>query len=365
MMKNFIMFTLILSIAGASCTKNNVETITVDNPPPDNNPSQVKKWIVTTVAGQGAPSFVNGPALLATFHFPEDVAVAPNSNTFYVTDVVNSVIRKLANGGVSTFSGSGDFGITDGNGTTAKFKSPYSMTLDADGNIYATDDSDPRIRKISPSGNVSTYAGIETSGFADGNANLSQFKPGNYLVADALGNLYVSDAGNNRIRKVNTSGQVTTLAGTGIPGFNDGNGLSAQFNFPAGIALDKQGGLYIADRGNFCIRKISAAGIVSTFAGSGMQGDKDGAANEAQFSLGMKDIIIDDQGNLYLSEGDRIRKVDPQGVVSTIAGSVLGYQDGDGPSARFNYPNGLSIDSQGKIYVADLNNNRIRKISYE
>jgi sugar lactone lactonase YvrE len=170
---------------------------------------------------------------------------------------------------------------------------------------------------------------------------------------------------NNRIRKISLTGQISTIAGSNIAGFRNGNSAGAQFSFPGGIAIDGQGNLYIADRGNFRIRKITPAGDVSTFAGSGTAGSADGNADAAEFSHDMHDIVIDGQGNLYIADGDRIRRVTPQGVVSTIAGSTFGFKDGDGSSAKFNLPNGMTIDAQGNIYVADLNNNRIRKISFE
>ena len=170
---------------------------------------------------------------------------------------------------------------------------------------------------------------------------------------------------NNRIRKISATGRVNTIAGSNIAGFINGNGAAAQFSFPGGIAIDGQENLYVVDRGNFRIRKITPAGDVSTFAGSGTQGNADGNADVAQFNHDMHDIVIDKQGNLYIADNNRIRRVTPQGIVSTIAGSTFGFKDGDGDSAKFNFPNGLAIDAAGNIYVADLNNNRIRKISFE
>jgi sugar lactone lactonase YvrE len=355
-----ILLLLITAVgAGISCRKPSTEDPAA-NPLPPNG----KKWIVSTLAGDGTPNFFNGPSLSASFHFPEDIVFSLDG-PLYVTDVFNRVIRKIAGGQVSTFAGGIGFDVINGHGESAGFKSPYSVTVDANGNLYTTDDNDPRIRKISPDGDVTTFAGIEIPGFADGNADVAQFKPGNYIVADPAGNLYVSDGGNNRIRKITAAGQVTTLAGTGTAGFKDGDGIVAQFNFPGGIALDKNGNLYVADRGNFRIRKITPTGEVSTVAGTGVQGNRDGIANEAQFSLDMRDIIVDDDGNLYLTELDRIRFINSQGVVSVIAGSTSGYLDGVGVVAKFNYPNGLALDAVGNLYVADLNNNRIRKISFE
>jgi streptogramin lyase len=341
------------------CLTNGCQKTTV-NP---ENPSVPKKWKVTTVAGSGTAAFINGPAPGAAFRFPEDVVVA-NDGSVVITDVLNGVLRRLASGEVSTFTGSGDFGIVNGGPTQARFRSPYSLAIDGNGNIYSSDDNDPRIRKITPNGEVSTFAGTDVSGFAEGNAANAQFRAGSYLVTNAAGDLIVSDGINNRIRKI-SGGQVSTIAGTGAGGFKEGNGNEAEFNFPGGIAIDRQGNIYVADRGNHRIRKISADGIVSTLAGSGTHGNKDGNPSEAQFTLDMRDLVIDADGNLYLSDLDRIRKITPQGVVSTIAGSDAGFAEGDGKDAKFNYPNGMSINSRGDIFIADLNNNRIRKLSLE
>lgn len=369
-MKKYIIPFVVIMLIAASCKKNKPGNRPPSQPPtappPVSPPAPAgeKKWVVTTVAGNGTASFVNGPVLSATFHFPVDVAVAPDG-TMYVTDILNFCLRKIAAGQVSTFAGGSGFDIINGNGLSAQFKNPYSVALDANGNLYTSDDNDPRIRKTSQAKDVSTYAGTATEGFADGDAGTARFFPGSYNVADAHGNIYISDARNNRIRMVSVNGEVSTVAGSSVSGFNDGNAGSAKFSFPAGIALDKQGSLYVADRFNFRIRKITREGVVSTIAGSGVQGDRDGTAGEAQFSLDIRDIVVDEPGNLYLSDGNRIRKITPQGVVSTIAGSTAGFADGDGSSAKFNFPNGLTIDAQGNIYVADLSNNRIRKISFE
>lgn len=362
MKKYFIPLIVLILIAVAGCKKDKQGY----NPPePPTEPPTQKKWIVTTVAGNGTASFVNGPALSATFHFPEDVAVG-NDGTIYVSDVLNFCIRKIANGGVSNFAGGSGSGIVNGIGSSAQFKNPYSVTLDANGNLYTSDENDPRIRKISPAREVSVYAGIETPGFLDGNANEARFNSGNSIVADAQGNVYVSDAFNHRIRKVSAAGQVTTIAGTGVAGFNNGNAATAQFNFPGGITIDRQGNLYVVDRGNFRIRKITPTGFVFTVAGSGTPGNADDTANKAQFGFDLQDIAVDTLGNLFVGDGNRIRMISQQGAVSTIAGSIeRGFVDGDGPSAKFNFLAGMGIDVQGNLYVADLINNRIRKISFE
>ena len=179
-----------------------------------------------------------------------------------------------------------------------------------------------------------------------------------------MGNIYIGDTFNNLIRKINPAGQVSTVAGTGAEGFRDGSADSAQFRYPLAIAFDKQGNIYIANEGNFCIRKITSDGVVSTFSGSGASGNEDGDRSTARFN-NINDMVSDSKGNLFVADEDRIRKITAQGVVTTMAGSITGYVDGDGASARFNGIGGIGIDAQGNIYVADIVNNRIRKISFQ
>lgn len=322
------------------------------------------KVTVTTVAGEGTAGFADGSAFSARFKAPYDVAVAADG-TLYVTDFRNTRIRKIANGQVSTLAGSGEEGVVNGNGSAAEFEDPYRMAVDGAGNLYVLDDSDPRIRKISPAADVTVYTGTQQPGFLNGDISLAQFQANKGgIVSDAQGNVYIADTFNERIRKISVTGQVTTVAGDGTEGLKNGDAATATFRYPDGIAIDKDGNLYVADAGNLCIRKITPGGIVSTLAGSGSQGTNDGDAASAQFFF-IGDIIADNKGNVYVTDEDRIRKVSPQGNVSTIAGSTAGYQDGDGAQAKFRGPSGLGIDAQGNLYVADVINNRIRKISFE
>ena len=322
-----------------------------------------KKWRVSTLAGTGLPGFANGLALAAQFQYPVDVAVS-TEGSFYITDIFNYRIRKINGGHVVTFAGGSGTGILDGSGTVAEFIEPFSITADSNGNLFTTDGSDPRIRKITSFGSVSTFAGSGAEGHQDGDPVTAQFGNLNFVTADKDGNIYVADLDNRRIRKVSTSGQVSTIAGTGETGFKNGNAGEAQFSYLRGLAVDTQGNVYVLDRGNYRIRKITPQGIVSTFAGTGVPGIKDGSANEAKFS-DMNDVVINDKGNLFVSDNNRIRKIDSNGTVSTIAGSTAGFVDGDGLSAKFNFPIGLGIDALGNIYVADVFNHRIRKISFE
>ncbi len=342
----------IFMIIGNSCKKETQQ----------DKPATEKKWIVTTIAGDGAASLTNGPVLSANFHFPFDVAVSAEG-IIYVTDVQNHCIRKIANGEVTTLAG-GALGIQNGQGPSAQFKYPFSITMDAAGNIYTTDVSDPRIRKINAAGVVTTYAGSEKDGFADGNADSARFGEEAGIAADTDGNIYVADPQNNRIRKITHSGKVITLAGTGAAGFREGDGKTAQFNFPSGIALDKTGNIYVADAANYRIRKINSAGLVTTYAGGDLSSIVDGAPGTARFSY-PTDIVAESIGNLYVLDIDRIRKISPDGFVSTIAGDGNGFMDGDGGTAKFFTPTGLGIDAMGNIYVADTDNNRIRKLSPE
>ena len=184
----------------------------------------------------------------------------------------------------------------------------------------------------------------------DGRADVAQFgEETSGIASDDQGNIYISDFDNKRIRKISSTGQVTTIAGNGNDGFIDGNSSIAQFSSPAGIVIDKQGNLFVADLNR--VRKITPSGVVSTFAGSDSTGYRDGQHGDALFSF-IIDMVIDQDGNIYLSDDDRIRKITPQGLVSTLAGSIAGYQDGDAMSAKFSSPGGLGIDKQGNIYVA-------------
>ncbi len=325
-------------------------------------PTSEKKWTVSTIAGDGRAFYEDGPALSASFKDPLDVAVTEDG-TVYVADVLSHRIRKIAGGQATTFAGSGISDTTNGIGISAAFKLPDGLTLDNNGNLYTVDVIDPRVRKISPEGFVTRFAGTGIEGFADGRAEVAQFgEEASGITSDNQGNIYVSDLDNSRIRKISATGDVTTVAGNGIAGYVDGKADVAQFSSPTGIVIDKQGNLFVADLNR--VRKIATSGVVSTFAGGDSSGYRDGQQREALFSI-ISDMVIDKDGNIYLSDGNRIRKITPQGIVSTIAGSTPGYQDGDASSAKFFSPIGLAIDKQGNIYVADLSNHRIRKISFE
>lgn len=328
--------------------------------PPDPG-STDKDWVVTTIAGSGIPLFFDGPALTARFRLPFDVAVATDG-TISIADGLNHRIRKLSGGVVTTFVGMGIQDTSNGFGIFAGYSIPSRLAFDQSGNLFSLDVLDARIRKITPLALVSTTAGSVATGFADGPANLSQFNRSFGLVIDATGNIFIGDSENRRIRKINTNGDVITIAGNGNAGFVNGAANTAEFFRPQGLALDASGNLFVADQNR--IRKITQNGIVSTFAGNDSIGFLDGQGNQARFTE-IEDIVIDEQGNIYAADENRIRKITPQADVTTIAGSTQGFADGKGSVAKFDGALGLGIDRQGKIYVADANNARIRKLSFE
>jgi hypothetical protein len=328
-----------------------------------NSNDRPKKVIVTTIAGTGEIGYLDATAAFAKFAYPIDVTIHTDG-TLYITDYFNRRVRKLTPQGlVLTHSGSGTAGNVNGTASMAQFRELSMIVMDGPGNAYVLDGSIPQVRKITPAGDVSVFAGSGMYDYADGRVDSAHFKQGWGLTIDSKGNIYVADTYNDRIRKI-ANGYVTTVAGSGMAGYKDGDAAQAQFNKPYGIAVDKQGNLYVADAKNYRIRKITPAGVVSTYAGNGTQGSDDGPSGTAQFFV-LGDMVIDNKGILYVTDIHRIRKITPDGEVSTIAGSLAGFADGEGNQALFQYPTGLAIDAAGNIYVADLQNNRIRKISFE
>lgn len=211
---------------------------------------------------------------------------------------------------------------------------------------------------------TSTLAGNANQGYADGSGTAADFNYVGGLATDAQGNLYVADVYNNRIRKITPAGVVTTVAGDGTKGFVDGNSASSEFNNPYGVAVDGSGNIYVADTYNYAIRKITPAGIVSTIAGTGSAGFADGSGTAAKFSLPIR-LTLDAQGNLFVADAQnqRIRKVTVSGVVTTIAGDgVFGEIDANGTSAELGGPFDVTLDPQGNLFVCGIDN-RIRKIS--
>ncbi|TKC62361.1 DUF839 domain-containing protein [Pedobacter hiemivivus] len=320
------------------------------------------EYIVSTFAGDGTAGLLNGAAADAQFRNPEGVAVDAQGNLI-VVDRQNHTIRKITQAGqVTTIAGDGTAGYADGVGTAAKFSSPWKVAVDLQGNIIVADRDNFKIRKIAPDGTVSTLAG-STAGFADGSGSAAKFMQPLDVVADAQGNVYVADNTSHRIRKVTPSGMVTTLAGDGTAGFLDGTGTQTKFRNPSGLTLDQQGNIIVADRLNHRIRKITPGGIVTTVAGAGTTGLLDGDVLTAKFA-DPYGVVVDANGNILVAEltNARIRKITPAGQVNTLAGSSAGFADGLSVNAKFNQPTDLDVDTKGNIYVAEVTNHRIRMI---
>lgn len=325
---------------------------------------QGTNWVVTTIiAGLGTIG---------------DVAVDANSN-IYVTDISDDVIQKIIPAGASGWAAStiaGSYGNSGTNdGTSARFFGPSGITADFAGNLYVADSDNHSLRKLVLSGGLwvaSTIAGQSAnSGGQDGTGHNAQFDTPQGIAVDGSLNLYVTDSGNNTIRKCTSAGLVTTLAGQAVTeGATDGVGSGALFNFPDGIAVDGGGTLYVADAANNTIRIVSSAGQVSTIAGlPGVQGTNDGVGSNARF---FQPAGVAFNGTIFVADygNNTIRRITPAGTVSTIVGlpqfdsfgdPVGGSADGIGSNARFNGPQGIAI-SGGLVYVADSGNDTIRQI---
>jgi sugar lactone lactonase YvrE len=252
--------------------------------------------------------------------------------------------------------------------TPIRFNKPFGLALDSAGNIYVADTYFHTIRKIGNEdwNSISLVAGTRTAGFVSGTGSAARFNHPSGIVVDSQGYIYVADTHNNRIRLITPAGVVlSSVAGSGTAGFADGTGTAAQFNKPTGVALDSQGNVYVADSENHRIRKITSPWVVTTVAGSGTAGFANGTGIAAQFNK-PTGLTVDSQGNVYVadSENHRIRKITPAGVVSTVAGSgTAGFANGAGTAAQFNYPYGIFRDSMGILYITDSANKRIRKIT--
>lgn len=333
--------------------------------------TSVAQLVGTFAGSRDSSGFQDGSADQATFNNPHGIAISQSGNV-YVTDRFNHLIRKISpDGRVRTIAGQpGVIGDADGLGAEALFYEPWAICVDADENVFVADTRNNKIRKISPDGMVSTYAGTGNYGTTNGPANSSTFGFPTGVEIDTDGNLYVADHGTHIIRKVSTDGQVSTLAGIAyIPGDADGDPGIAKFNKPYGLSLDLNGNIIIADNWNHKIRSVTPDGIVSTIAGTGVIGGEDGAGNAASFNYPW-DVTVDSAGIIYVADGlnSVIRKIIPEGIgeVSTLAGTtgVNGNMDGFGTNARFSGATGVAFSPLTReIFVADAYNNLVRKIT--
>jgi hypothetical protein len=319
-----------------------------------------------------------GPVLSGV---PIDSNPISTSTTFTLTvtnatGTTTATTRVIA-GNVAVFAGRPtSAGYADGTGTAARFYQPTGIAADHSGNIYVADANNYVIRKITPLAEVTTFAGTpNVSGSVDGASLLAEFNSPFGVAVDSSGNVYVSDY--STVRVINPSGVVITLAGTsGQTGIVDGTGPAAQFGSLQGIAVDSAQNIYVSDYVYCNIRKITSAGVVTTLAGptipglggptTGLCGNKDGQGSAARFQ-NPAGIAVDASGNVYVADttNSTIRKITPQGLVTTLAGTagLLGSADGTGPAAKFRKPTGVAVDISGDVYVADAQNYTVRKIT--
>jgi sugar lactone lactonase YvrE len=333
---------------------------------------------IATIAGNGTAGYSGDgePATAASLNGPYGVAVDGEGNV-YIADTYNNAVRKIdeATGNISTVAGSYyGFAGDGGPASAAALRWPTGVALDSAENLYIADQFNDCIRKVTPAGIISTVAGSPIDAFYgdNGPAAAAGLNYAHGVGASPSGTAYIADTKNNRIRMVTAAGMIVTVAGNGIQGSvgDGGPAVSASLNNPYGVTADGNGNVYIADSYNHRIRKVDASGIISTVAGNGTQGSDgdNGPATAAQLN-GPRNLAVDRNGNLFIADTDNnlVRKVTyPTGTITTIAGTgspSYGGDDGPAVSAGLNMPTGVAVDGSGNVYIADAGNNRIRKIS--
>ena len=332
--------------------------------------------VISTVAGTGTAGFSGdgGQATAANFSGPNYLA-ADRAGNFYVADALNNRLRKVsASGIVTTLIGDGSPGFSGDGGpaTAAEEYQASSLIVDTLGNIYFGDLLNNRVRKISASGIVTTLAGTGTAGYSGdgGPATNAELNEPYGLALDPAGNIIFADEYNHVIRKISTSGTITTIAGNGSGGYSGDGGLAtaATLFYPNGLTTDRTGNIYFTDNTNHRIRKINTSGVITTIVGNGTEGfsGDGGPATDAEIEFGCG-LKFDNYGNLYYADGlnNRIRMISPSGIITTFAGSgTAGFSGDGGPAiaADLNYPLFLEVDNSGNFFIADMDNNRIRKI---
>ena len=351
-------------------------------------------YTITTIAGADSAGGDGGPATEALLTFPYSVDVDEEGN-LYIADSENHRIRRVdaESGIITTFAGTGEegFGGDGGPATEAKLDWPSGVAVDAAGNVYIADQENERIRKVDAEGIITTFAGSGSYGYKGGEdgipATEAKLNWPTGVAVGANGHVYIADSYNNLIREVDTEGIITTIAGTGrIFGFfeepdeddvgDGGPATAAKLDWPIGIAVDAEGNVYVADRGHHRIRKLTRMGagyVITTIAGTGDEGDEDedgdigdgGAAVEAQLD-GPRGVAVDEDGRVYVADtgANRIRQIDLEGMITTIAGGEDGGDEAP-MMARLSVPRGLAVDADGVLYVADTGNNQIHRLDDE
>ena len=331
--------------------------------------------MITTLAGSGQYKFSGdgAAAIGASLNGPQCVAV-DSAGRSYVADTLNHRVRKInAAGVITTLAGNGTQGFSGDGGPAAgaALNSSGCVTLDAAGNAYVADTGNHRVRRVAPDGTITTLAGTGVVGSSGdgGPASVATLNRPTGVAADLVGNVYIADTGNHRIRKVTAAGVISTLAGNGAPGFSGDRGpaVASSLNSPAALCLDANGNLFFADTANHRVRKIDPGGAITTIAGTGVPGDSGlgGPAEAAQLNSPAA-LAVDAAGRLLIADtlNHRILKV-AGGIIGSVAGrGVPGFAGDGGPSgsAWLNQPMGVAVDSGGNVFVADSQNDRVRKI---
>ena len=320
--------------------------------------------------GNGEES--GGLAVEAQLSSPWDVALDADGN-LYIADAINRRIRRVdPSGTISTIAGTGVEGYTGDGGPAveAQLSFPASLAVDAEGNLFIAEYFDHRIRRVDSSGIITSIAGTGEEGFSGdgGPAVEAQLASPRGVAVDADGNLYIADSRNRRIRKVDADGNISTFAGGGDRSGDGGPAVQAQLRSPSGVAVDAGGNLYIAVTTNSTLRRVDPSGTIATIAGAGRWGfsGDGGPATQAHLAA-PSDVAVDAAGNLYIADinNQRIRRVDPAGIITTIAGTgEVGFSGDGGPAveAQFDRPRGVAVDAAGNVYIADHGNHRIRKV---
>jgi len=339
--------------------------------------TSVPSGLISTIAGTGVRSSGGdgGPATSAGLSAPRTMASDAAGN-LYIADTENHRVRRVGTDGViTTIAGTGAAGYSGDGGpaTAARLNNPHGVAVDAAGNVFVADSPNQRVRRVGTDGVITTVAGTGTSGYnGDGiPATAARLNYPKGVEVGPDGALYIGDANNHRVRRVASDGIITTIAGTGVSGFSGDGGpaTSARLNTPRNVAFDPAGNLFIADDRNHRVRRVALDGIITTVAGNGTAGygGDGGPATEARLGR-VRDVAVDNAGNVYIAdpENHRVRRVDPAGVITTVAGTGAGGFSGDGgpaEAARVAGPRGVAVDPHGRLLIADTGNHRIRRVS--